>query len=214
MMMDTSLAAPVGPRSFHSAPTSPDEFEALLVDHQSAILGYIKSLGADHHEAEDLLQITNMVLWRKRHTVRAGSNFRAWACTIARLEFLNRLRRQRRDRRVFCGAPFAEEAARDDPATGVEDDTAALMALQACLEMLPPRDLELLQMRYGSARTLEEYARNLNRSPGTLKARLFKIRETLRKRIERRLREAERASRPGRDELSEPSGGWRAGPFS
>jgi RNA polymerase sigma-70 factor (ECF subfamily) len=49
----------------------------------------------------------------------------------------------------------------------------------------------LLFVRYATNRPLKEYAENLSRSPGTLKARLFQIRENLKKSIEARLREGE-----------------------
>ena len=173
-------------------PVSPGEFEELLVARQHSLLNFIKSLVANHHEAEDLLQRTNLILWQKRNAFEAGSNFRAWAFTIARLEALNHLRQHRRDRRVFAEQredPAAE--GRTEPAG--DGDTDALVALRDCVRRLPPRDRELLMMRYGTDCTLHDYAKNLDRSPGTLKARLFKIREALRKNLEARLGESDRA---------------------
>jgi DNA-directed RNA polymerase specialized sigma24 family protein len=126
--------------------TTSVEFEELLIAHQRPLLHYIKSLVANHHEAEDLLQRVD----RKDHE--------SWP--------------------VF------------DPAAGV-DDGALLHALKDCLGKLPSRDQELLFVRYATNRPLKEYAENLSRRPGTLKARLFQIRENLKKSIEARLREGE-----------------------
>lgn len=166
------------------------DFEELLVSQQQALLNYIKSVVQNHHEAEDVLQKTNLILWQKRDRFEVGSSFKAWAFTIARLESFNQIRRRSRDQRVFSNPELL-----DSPATGPgsADDCKAdtLKALRACLRRLPDRDRELLLTRYGSDRTLGEYARNLNRSPGTLKARLFKIRENLRKGIEEHLRHSE-----------------------
>lgn len=161
------------------------EFEELLVTQQAALLNYIKSLVQIHHEAEDVLQKTNLILWQKRDRFEAGSSFRAWAFTIARLESLNQIRRRSRDQRVLSNPDLVD--APTGPVSAEESQADTLKALRACLRRLPDRDRELLLMRYGSDRTLGEYARNLNRSPGTLKARLFKIREILRKGIEERL---------------------------
>jgi RNA polymerase sigma-70 factor (ECF subfamily) len=166
------------------------EFEELLIAQQPSLLNYIKSLVPNHHEAEDVRQRTNLILWQKRGSFAAGSNFRAWAFTIARLESLNQIRRQYRDQRVFSDSEIRESA--EDGSRPAEDGHEdAIKALRDCLRRLPDRDRELLLMRYGSDRTLGEYARNLNRSPGTLKARLFKIRENLRKGIEEHLRRSE-----------------------
>lgn len=163
------------------------EFEELLVTQQAALLNFIKSIVQNHHEAEDVLQKTNLILWRKRDRFEAGSSFRAWAFTIARLESLNQIRRRSRDQRVLS-SPDLVDAPATGPVSAEESQADTLKALRACLRRLPDRDRELLLMRYGSDRTLGEYARNLNRSPGTLKARLFKIRENLRKGIEEQLR--------------------------
>jgi RNA polymerase sigma-70 factor (ECF subfamily) len=169
------------------SPASHPGFEELLLAHQHRILHYIRSLVGNHHEAEDLLQRTNLVLWRKRASFQAGSNFHAWSSTIARLEFFSQLRRQRRDQRLFT------ELSRDLPATEgprtretMPPDT--LLALRDCLRKLPSRDQELVLMRYATNKTLSNYATTLNCRPGTLKARLFKIRESLRKSIEEQLR--------------------------
>ncbi len=182
-MMDKS---PRVPRS----PASLAEFEELLIAHQGPVFRYILSFVADHHEAEDLLQKTNLILWRKRDCFEAGSNFKAWSFAVARLEALKSLRRQRRDRRVFLQQQ-RETAVIDDDKNADAEKRESLAALRECLKGLPPRDQELIRMRYGSDRTLSDYARNLNRSPGTLKARLFKIRESLRKSIVDYLRKEE-----------------------
>lgn len=84
------------------------EFEELLIAQQPSLLNYIKSLVPNHHEAEDVRQRTNLILWQKRGSFAAGSNFRAWAFTIARLESLNQLRRQYRDQRVFSDSEIRE----------------------------------------------------------------------------------------------------------
>ncbi|HEY1120862.1 MAG TPA: sigma-70 family RNA polymerase sigma factor [Haloferula sp.] len=172
--------------------TSPVEFEELLIAHQRSLLLYIKSLVTNHHEAEDLLQRANMILWQKRANFESGSNFRAWSFTIARLEVLNQLRQQRRDQRVFSDRQNFESSPVFDPAAE-GDDEAMLHALKDCLERLSSKDQELLFVRYATDQPLKEYAENLRRSPGTLKARLFQIRENLKKSIEARLRESDMA---------------------
>ena len=169
---------------------SPAEFEGLLVAHQRSLLSYIKSLVTNFHEAEDLLQRVNLILWQKRARFEAGSNFRAWSFTIARLEVLNQQRQQRRDQRVFSDRQDHESLPVFDPSAEVKDESL-LHVLKDCLERLSSKDQELLFVRYATDRPLKEYAENLSRSPGTLKARLFQIRENLRKSIEARMRESE-----------------------
>lgn len=169
---------------------STEEFEELLISHQRRLFLYIKSLVTNYHQAEDLLQRTNLILWRKRTNFKAGSNFHAWSFSVARFESLSQLRQLRRDKRVFadqdediedieCPLPIYPDY--PDP------NAATLMALRDCLKQLPTRDQELIMTRYATDKTLGDYAKDLNRKPGTLKARLFKIREKLKRGIEAEL---------------------------
>lgn len=157
-------------------------FGNLLIEHQRAIRLYIQSLMSACPGADDVLQNTNLVMWRKRENFQTGSNFLAWAFTIARLEVYNQARHFRRNQRLISGLDRNEFVAPEGGGGG-QATADALHALKKCLRTLPSRDQELLLMRYSSSRTLADYARNIKRSPGTLKARLFKIREKLRKSI-------------------------------
>ncbi|MEO0446823.1 MAG: sigma factor, partial [Verrucomicrobiota bacterium] len=55
------------------------EFIDLLTRAQSAVFGYIMSLCQDHSRAHDLLQETNLTMWKKAENFEPGTNFNAWA---------------------------------------------------------------------------------------------------------------------------------------
>lgn len=192
----------VSPSTGSPLQPSTGEFEELLVAHQQPILQFIRSQIPNHHESEDLLQKTNLILVRKRARFEKGTNFRAWSFAIARREVLSQLRRERKALRVFSGQLMSEADTEATPITS-EEDVAPLSALRDCLNDLSYQDQELLLMRYGTNRTLGDYAKALNRSPGTLKARLFKIRETLRRNIMERLSEPEPPVVPGSGSASD-----------
>lgn len=82
-----------------SAQPSSDEhdFGRLFVQHQSRIYGFIRSLVVHRADAEDLLQETASVLWRKFDEFRPGSNFLAWALQVARFQVMYFRQRQKRD---------------------------------------------------------------------------------------------------------------------
>ena len=63
-------------------------------------------------EAEEILQETNLVIWRKSHTYREGTNFYAWGCRIAVLEVL-KFRDRRRRQAVILSDAFVEAIARE-----------------------------------------------------------------------------------------------------
>ncbi|GHC63718.1 sigma-70 family RNA polymerase sigma factor [Roseibacillus persicicus] len=162
------------------------EFVALLTAHQGPILAYIRSLMPGFSGASDILQQVNMVLWRKRESFELGTNFKAWSFTVARnMVFTQRRKLKKGAWLIFdddLAERFAEEFEEDD-----ESLDRAHRALAQCVTQLRPHDLELVRKRYAEEVGLDEYARDLNRSPGTLKARLFKIRANLRRCIELQL---------------------------
>lgn len=159
------------------------EFVQQLTLHQTAILAYLRSLMPGCSGAQDVLQATNLKLWEKKDDFTVGTNFKSWAFAVARFEVLGQRRRLRRNGWLVFSDRVAEQLA-DDLAEQDGDHETELQALDRCLEKLTAHDLDLVRTRYASARGLDEYARSLNRSSGTMKARLFKIRAALRRCIE------------------------------
>jgi RNA polymerase sigma-70 factor, ECF subfamily len=159
------------------------EFVRQLTLHQTAILAYLRSLMPGCSGAQDVLQETNIKLWEKKDDFTPGTNFKSWAFAVARFEMLGQRRRLRRNGWLVFSDSVAEQLA-DDLAEQNSDHETELQALDRCLEKLNPHDLDLVRTRYASGRGLDEYARSLNRSAGTMKARLFKIRAALRRCVE------------------------------
>lgn len=162
------------------------EFVALLTAHQGSLLAYIRSLMPGFSGATDILQQVNIILWRKRETFELGTNFKAWSFTVARNMVFTQRRKLKKDSWLVFDEHLAERFAEE-----FEDDDESLdrthRALARCVTQLRPHDLELVQKRYAENVGLDSYAKDLNRSPGTLKARLFKIRANLRRCIEQQL---------------------------
>lgn len=157
-----------------------NEFVRQLTLHQTAVLAYLRSLMPGCSGAQDVLQETNLKLWEKRDDFIPGTNFKSWAFAVARFEVLGHRRRLRRKGWLVFSDSVAEMLADDLDDHDIDRETE-LRALDRCLGKLSPHDLDLVQARYASSRSLDEYARSLNRSAGTMKARLFKIRAALRR---------------------------------
>lgn len=166
------------------------EFVRQLTLHQAAVLSYINSLMPGCSAAQDVLQETNIKLWEKKDDFIPGTNFKSWAFAVARFELLGQRRRLQRNGWLVFSDTVAEQLA-DDLAESDDDHESALQALDHCLNKLRPHDQDLVRTRYGSACGLDEYALSLNRSSGTMKARLFKIRAALRRCVENSLSEKE-----------------------
>lgn len=73
-------------------------FVQQTAEHQNRLFGYILSLLGDRHRAADVVQETNLVLWRKADGFLPGKEFLPRAFAIARFQVLAHLRDQKRDR--------------------------------------------------------------------------------------------------------------------
>src|SRR5262245_16710123 len=82
-------------------PPGAAEFAELLRRDQTRLYGYIHSLVLDLNDADDLLQQTTLILWKKFGGFDRDRSFFAWACGIARLEVANFLRSRGRQRLYF-----------------------------------------------------------------------------------------------------------------
>src|SRR5690606_38505458 len=78
-----------------------DVIVQLLTGEQHSLFRYITALIGDPDEAGNILQETNLVIWRKADDFTLGGNFGAWARSIALWQVKAWLRDRRRDRHVF-----------------------------------------------------------------------------------------------------------------
>lgn len=166
---------------------STEEFVHELTRSQNDLFFFIRALCGDAHAAADIRQAVNMILWRKREKFRPGSSFKNWAFRIAQLEVKSYLRQRKNSRVVTFDAELLECFAEELPAT-IDELPERRLALAECLKKLTPKDDELIRHHYWSGSTLATLARATERSVGTLKARLFQLRGSLRQCIRGHLR--------------------------
>ena len=171
-----------------------EEFVRELTNHQTTMLAYIRSLAPGNSGARDLLQEVNITLWQKRGSFELGTNFKAWAFQTIRYHMLNHRRRL-----VSKGWLVFDDDLIERMSPGFENAPEELeerhLALRKCLLKLRPQDRELLNHRYGTSGSLQEFADRTRRSAGTLKAVLFNLRAALKRCIERELQTNSRNQR-------------------
>ncbi|MEZ6123291.1 MAG: sigma-70 family RNA polymerase sigma factor [Planctomycetaceae bacterium] len=161
-------------------------FVSQLTEHQLALQLYVRSLLPGDFAASDVAQQSNTKIWEKRSEFELGTNFKAWAFSIARYEVLNFRKRQARDARlVFSGE--LEQVIESELAEADLGLQARHEALRECLGKLRAQDRQLLLHRYSNTGTLAEYAESVGRSLGGLKVTLHRLRSALLTCIERRL---------------------------
>jgi len=162
------------------------EFVSLLTGLQATIGLFVRGLMPDIQHAEEIVQETNARIWAKRQEFTSGTNFKAWALTIARFEVLSYRKRQARNSRIRFSDELENMIAVE--VAEFQDDTLARHdALKECLSSLTPKSREILNVRYGTQEKLAEFAERIGRSLGGIKVALTRIRSQLEGCIERRL---------------------------
>ncbi|RMF37952.1 MAG: sigma-70 family RNA polymerase sigma factor [Planctomycetota bacterium] len=173
-----------------SPPNSDAEFVQLLTAMQMPLAMYVRSLLPGDPAAADVTQQANARIWEKRGEFELGTNFRAWAFSIARHEVLNYRKQQARDRRLSFSEEL-EQLMTVELSRRNDDWNQRLEALEQCLQRLRPQQRQLLMARYTNRGSLTEHAKRLGRSADGLRVTLHRLRNKLLECIERKLKQGE-----------------------
>lgn len=162
-----------------------EEFLSLITASQASVYAYILSLVPSRQQAEDILQETNLVLWRKAGDYAPDTSFLAWACKVAYFNVLSHRRRFCREKLVFCDELLDYLAERQ--AECIEDMERRRQALRQCLEKLPDRQRRTIQSRYAPGASVRKMADEAGLTEGALSQFLYRIRGALLNCIQNRL---------------------------
>ena len=165
---------------------SDEKFVSLIASHQLALTAFLRTLLRHHTDVEDVLQETNLVLWRKRKEFDASRTFAAWACKFAHLQTLSYLKTKGRKSCYSLNDEALEQMAELSVKEAEKIDRKG-EELQRCLKKLSPSQRELLRSRYQSNVTVNEIAETLGRTPHAISMSLYRLRSLLRECVERAL---------------------------
>ena len=153
------------------------EYLRHFLSAESSLRGYILVHVRDFAAAEDLLQQTALILWRKFEQYDPARPFLAWALGVARLEILNAAKRGRPGRslaegdldRLIVGEYLRLES----------ELPRRRQLLRLCLQRLPGSMTEAVRLRYERGSRLEEIAARLGKSLAAVKVILHRARLAL-----------------------------------
>lgn len=188
-----------------SAPTGFDAAR-LVQEHQAGVWRYLRVLGCDATEAEDLTQETFLAVLTKPFHDHNHSATAAYLRTVARNLLVTSRRRTARGP-AAAGAAGGDlrsiEMAAADAAWrrwavrsgvgGHDDGEELLAALQHCLQELTARARQALDLRYGRQATRAAIAAALSLSEDGAKNILQRAKQQLRQCIEKQRAETQRA---------------------
>jgi RNA polymerase sigma-70 factor, ECF subfamily len=167
------------------------EFTALLEKSQRPIFLCAMSILRNAADAEDVVQESGLILWKKFHEFQPGSNFVGWACQIARFQALKMLEFRARGPRLFTNEFLSMFAVptNDESLARLERRRAAFVE---CIQKLTAADRELIVRRYRRGASTRDVAESLDRSVQGTRRSLQRIREALAKCVRLRLVQEER----------------------
>lgn len=175
----------------HSAPLSPErqeEFVVLLNGAHALLLRYVMSLVGHRHDAEDVLQRASLVMWRRFATFETGTDFIAWATTVAFYEVRNFQRITGRSKLDFDDELMQTLAA--ERAQQVRQWSPRMEALEACVEKLNRSNRDLVEAIYTQGMAIGVVAEQMGRAEQTLYNKLNIIRRALAECVQQRMAEA------------------------
>jgi RNA polymerase sigma-70 factor (ECF subfamily) len=165
-----------------------EEFVLLLNAAHGLLLRYVMSLVANRHDAEDVLQRASLVMWRRFGTFEAGTDFIAWATTVAFYEARNFQRVTGRSRLEFDDELMHTLAA--ERVQHVRHWSLRTEALEQCVQKMDAASRELVEAIYTEGRQAVEVARQLGCPPKTIYNKISCIRRALAECVQRRMAEA------------------------
>ncbi|MBI1370591.1 MAG: sigma-70 family RNA polymerase sigma factor [Planctomycetes bacterium] len=166
-------------------------FVQSLIDCQDRLCAYAAAMVGSLAIAEDLVQQTNLVIWREAKQFVPGTDFSAWACRILYYEVLAWRKRRSRERLVFDDAIVANIAEQAERISVTAPDRHR--ALIDCLSKLTDSQRDLLNARYQSDTSLNDYAARIGRPVDSLYQTLRRVRLQLGQCVDRFLNREQRA---------------------
>ena len=149
-------------------------FEQALAPYLPMLYAYSRGLWADHHSAQDVVQQTALIAWRKLSFLFPEVDFGSWLKGIARREALSE---RRKSARLRPAAEAILEAVDDDPsrmAVAPERE-----ALSDCLKQLQGQAAEIVTAHYFQGEKLTDIARLRNLNFNTVRTVLHRARLAL-----------------------------------
>lgn len=156
-----------------------DEFMELFLEHQPRIYGYVRSLLLQKSDADDVMQETASVLWKKFNEFERDTHFDRWAFRVA----FHQVRKFRQSKaREAKRISFSDEVLDllSEEARSVLDrteETAA--ALELCLRKLPEKDRRTVALRYEDGATNRSVAAQIGKSESVVSRTLSRAHDSL-----------------------------------
>lgn len=159
--------------------------QGLFVKEVSRIRGFIISMMPGGSEVDDLLQETFLTITAKAGSFEKGTNFTAWAITIARFKVMEHFAKSKK-RGLLLGDEVLERLM--DEAQEHFSENPQVDLLKRCLGKLSPSVRQMLAQRYARGWKPEKIAAEAGWGANSVYVSLSRARTTLRECIRRQMK--------------------------
>jgi RNA polymerase sigma-70 factor (ECF subfamily) len=158
-------------------------WSAALDQHARWLRTVLRSRVGDPHIVDDLFQEVSLAVWRQTSRPVEPGKVAPWLYRLAVRHSINHHRRNGRRRRLLeqleCNALAGQTRPADSLEWLIQDEVAE--AVRQALETLPPREREMLVLKYTENWSYADLARHLGVSTGTVEYRLIRAKRNLRR---------------------------------
>ncbi len=167
------------------ASTAPQiDWQAALDEHGRWLRTVVFARLGEPQAVEDVMQEISLAAVRQRAPLVDASKIAPWLYRLAVTQSL--LYRRKQGRRRKLTANYARQARSEEETGRAADPLQWLLAderrelVRQALARLPPRDAEILSLKYSENWSYKELAERLGISPAAMQARLHRARQRLR----------------------------------
>jgi RNA polymerase sigma-70 factor (ECF subfamily) len=162
------------------------QFTRHFAECERSMLAFAYSLIPNRADADDVVQETLAALWKHFDDFDPDRPFLPWANRFIYRQVQMHRRKQATRAKYFFSDETIEQLAKDE-SFSLERDRAMAAALEKCLQKLSAKNRELVEQRYLSKGSLQEFAEQSGRTSNALYKMLQRIRESLHQCITQRL---------------------------
>ncbi len=154
-----------------------ERFLRLLTPIQGRIYAYILSHWPNRSDADDIMQETTAVIWKKFDSYEPGTDFLAWAVTVAKYTVM-KYRKNRNNHPIQLNDE-AIKALQAESDTFFKKYDGRLSALKECVKKLPQRDSTFLELRYEQEMSAQRIANRFDISARAVYKTLSRVHDVL-----------------------------------
>lgn len=154
-----------------------NDFVRQLVQHQNKIHAFILALVPDWNDADDILQDTAEVMWRKYGNNIKIDNFAALGIGIARNIIYSHYRNKKKQESLLQDDILENVAGFAQELSSYADERISV--LRNCLAKLAVKDKELIRLRYEEGLNVKSVAQVSKRSVDGLYKSLGRIHDSI-----------------------------------